>query len=116
MADHRITSFADFWPHYVAEHSRPATRMLHAVGTLAGTTLITVFLLSGRWYLTPLAFIPGYGLAWVAHFFIEHNRPASFKYPRWSFLADYKMVALMLTGRMTEEVKRARTHKQPPGV
>lgn len=109
MAEREITSFAKFWPHYVAEHSRPATRALHAVGTLAGTSLMIVLLLSGRWYLVPLAFIPGYGLAWVAHFFVERNRPASFKYPLWSFLADYKMVALMLTGRMTEEVKRART-------
>ena len=108
MAEHDIKSFADFWPHYVAEHSRPATRALHAVGTLAGTGLMIALLLSGRWYLVPLAFIPGYGLAWVAHFFVERNRPASFKYPLWSFLADYKMVALMLTGRMTEEVRRAR--------
>jgi len=111
MAEHEINSFAEFWPYYVAEHSRPATRVLHAVGTLAGTSLIIVFLLSGRWFLLPLALVPGYSLAWIAHFFIEHNRPASFKYPLWSFLADYKMVALMLTGRMTEEVKRAQTSR-----
>ncbi len=86
--------------------------MLHAIGTFAGTSLIIVFLLGGRWFLLPLALIPGYGLAWVAHFFIERNRPASFKYPLWSFLADYKLVALMLTGRMTEEVRRAQTSKQ----
>lgn len=109
MSVHEPTSFAEFWPHYVAEHSRPATRALHAVGTLAGTACFVFFLLSGRWFLLPLALIPGYGLAWIAHFFVERNRPASFKYPLWSFLADYKMVALMLTGRMTEEVKRART-------
>ena len=111
MTQQALRSFADFWPHYVAEHSRPATRILHAVGTLAGTSLIIVFLLSGRWFLLPLALVPGYGLAWIAHFFVEHNRPESFKYPLWSFLADYKMVALMLTGRMTEEVKRAQTSR-----
>ena len=116
MAEHEINSFAEFWPHYVAEHSRPATRMLHAIGTLAGTVCVAAFLLSGRWFLLPLALVPGYGLAWVAHFFIEHNRPASFKYPLWSFLADYKMVALMLTGRMTEEARRAQTHHQQPDV
>lgn len=103
-----LKSFAEFWPFYVAEHSRAGTRALHAVGTLTGTALLVAFVATGRWWLVPLAFVPGYGAAWVAHFFIEHNRPASFKYPLWSFLADYKMVALMLAGRMGREVEHAR--------
>jgi hypothetical protein len=47
-----------------------------------------------------------YAFAWVSHFFVEHNRPASFDHPLWSWLADQKMVALVLTGRMNREVRR----------
>ena len=58
------------------------------------------------WWLFPLALIPGYGAAWIGHFFIEKNKPATFQYPLWSFMGDYKMIWLMLTGRMDGEVKR----------
>jgi hypothetical protein len=42
----------------------------------------------------------------VGHFGFEKNKPASFKYPLWSFAADWKMWALMLTGRMSAEMAR----------
>ena len=54
--------------------------------------------------------VAGYGFAWVGHFFIEKNKPASFKYPLWSFISDYKMVFYMLTGKMNREVERIRTN------
>ncbi len=108
MTEQELKSFRDFWPHYVREHSRPATRALHAVGTLASTTLAVMLLATGRWRWLPLALVVGYAAAWVGHFFVEHNRPATFKHPLWSFLADYKMVALILTGRMGAEAERAK--------
>lgn len=65
---------------------------------------LVFFIVSGRWYLFPLAFIPGYGTAWVGHFIIEKNKPATFKHPLWSFMRDWKMVVMILTGKMNEEV------------
>jgi hypothetical protein len=108
MAEEKLKSFEEFWPHYVGEHSRAGTRALHAVGTVAATTLFVAFAASGRWKWLPLALVPGYGAAWVSHFFIEHNRPATFRHPLWSFIADYKMLGLMLTGRMGKESARLR--------
>jgi hypothetical protein len=99
-------SFADFWPHYVTEHSQPATRMLHLLGTAVGIGLAAFLIVSGRWWLFFLGLIPGYGAAWIGHFFIEKNRPATFHHPLWSFMGDYKMIWLMLTGRMDAEVQR----------
>jgi len=105
MTEREMKSFAEFWPYYVAEHSRAETRLLHAAGTITSTTLAVALIASGRWRWLPAALATGYAAAWVSHFFIEHNRPATFKHPLWSFAADYKMVALMLTGRMKKEPK-----------
>ena len=106
MTQREFTSFADFWPFYLAEHSRPATRALHAAGTLASTALLVALVARGLWAWLPLALVVGYAFAWVGHFFVEHNRPATFRHPLWSFLADYKMLALMLTGRLDAELAR----------
>ena len=106
MSQQEIKSFEEFWPHYVAEHSQPATRALHAVGTSVGVACAAALLMRGKWRWLPLALVPGYGAAWAAHFFIEKNKPASFDYPLWSFLADYKMIGLMLTGEMDREIER----------
>jgi len=47
-----------------------------------------------------------YGLAWIGHFFIEKNRPATFQYPFWSFVGDFKMYGLMWQGKMTAEAEK----------
>jgi hypothetical protein len=106
MANSGMRSFEEFWPFYVREHSRPATRSLHAAGTLTGTALFVALAATGRWRWLPLALVPGYAAAWAGHFFVEHNRPATFKHPLWSLMGDYKMVALMLAGRMDGEAAR----------
>jgi hypothetical protein len=100
--------FAEFWPFYVLEHSRPTTRLLHAAGTIVSLALLVGLLATGRWAWLPLVLVVGYGAAWAAHFFVERNRPATFQHPLWSLAADYKMLWLMLAGRMGAEVERAR--------
>ncbi len=106
MSEHRFKSFEEFWPHYVAEHSKPATRTLHAIGTTAALACIAACFATRKWSLLPLALVPGYGAAWIAHFFIEKNKPATFDHPLWSFMADQKMIALMLAGKMDAETER----------
>jgi hypothetical protein len=100
MSERRFTSFNEFWPYYLGEHSKPSTRMLHGVGSLLAIGLAIAFIAIGKWWLFPLALIPGYAFAWIGHFFIEKNRPATFTYPLWSFMGDWKMLVLMLTGRL----------------
>ena len=46
------------------------------------------------------AVVFGYGFAWVGHFFIEKNRPASFRYPLWSFVSDLKLWRQMVVGEL----------------
>jgi hypothetical protein len=106
MAQQQFNSFGEFWPRYVAEHSKPATRTLHALGTTASMGCALLLIARGRWKLLPLALLPGYGAAWISHFLIEKNKPATFEHPLWSFIGDYKMLAKMLAGEMDAEVKR----------
>jgi hypothetical protein len=51
------------------------------------------------WWL-PAALVAGYGFAWVGHYFFEHNRPATFTYPLYSFLGDWVMYKDLLTGKI----------------
>lgn len=99
-------TFVEFWPEYVRAHSKPVTRALHCVGTLAGWMLVGAAIASRRWWWIGLALLVAYSLAWIAHFFVEHNRPATFGHPLWSWWADQKMVFFTLIGKMGEEVRR----------
>jgi hypothetical protein len=99
-------NFRQFWTFYVLAHRQPLTRNLHTVGTLAGWLLLaTAIVLRRPWFALAALIVP-YAFAWFSHFFVEHNRPATFGHPLWSWLADQKMVAMVLAGKMSEEVQR----------
>jgi hypothetical protein len=100
MNQPQFKSFNEFWPYYLGEHSKLATRILHCIGTLIALGLVIALIAVGKWWMFPLAFIPGYAFAWAAHFLVERNRPATFAHPLWSFVGDWKMLVLMLTGRL----------------
>jgi hypothetical protein len=101
-----LRTFADFWPYYVLAHRQPLTRIFHTTGTLTGWLLIAAAIYYRNWWFIAAAIVVPYAFAWVSHFFIEHNRPASFGHPFWSWLADQKMVAMVLMGKMGGEVQR----------
>ena len=103
----RFKTFAEFWPFYVSEHGLPLTRKLHFIGTSTIIPLIALAWFSSPWFLLAVPF-SAYGFAWAAHFFVEHNRPATFTYPVWSLIGDFKMFGLMCAGRMHNEVERCR--------
>ncbi len=106
MSTSRYQTFAEFWPFYVREHSLAACRALHFIGSTLAIALVAVAIFVSPWLLFGVPIV-GYGFVWFSHFAIEKNRPASFKYPLWSFIADWKMWALTLTGRMHSEVEKA---------
>ena len=101
-----INNYDEFWDFYIQEHSKPLTRLLHLIGTTLGFVLLFWVIWIGRWYFFPVFLVVGYAFAWFAHFVIEKNRPATFKYPIWSFISDFKMIWYMVTGRMGHELER----------
>ena len=102
----RIESFDEFWPFYVREHSKKLTRQMHFVGTSLAVACVAGALVGRKHSLVPAVPFAGYGPAWVSHFFIEKNRPASFNHPLWSLQADFVMWGKMLAGTMDAEVER----------
>ncbi len=93
-------SFAEFYPYYMREHSNLVCRKLHFIGTCAVIALALLFFFTGIFPV--LLFIPvvGYGFAWTGHFFFEKNRPATFKYPLYSLMGDFKMFWEILAGKI----------------
>jgi hypothetical protein len=96
----RYSSFREFYPFYLSEHSHPMCRRLHFTGSLLAIgCVVGAIAAQNVWWLVAAA-LAGYGFAWVGHFFFEHNRPATFTYPFYSFIGDWAMFRDMLTGRI----------------
>jgi hypothetical protein len=100
-----IRSFADFWPYYVQQHSKPRTRLLHAIGSVLAIVAIGLGLTVSPWFFLG-ALLMGYAFAWFGHFFVERNKPATFQYPFYSLAADFRMLFLMMAGKMRDEVTK----------
>jgi len=103
----RHRRFQDFWPHYLREHKRPATRRLHYAGTALVLLIAAAAAATRDWRLLALLPLAGYGFAWFSHAIVERNRPATFTYPFWSLAADFRMSWLWATGRLDSELAEA---------
>jgi hypothetical protein len=102
----RFSSYDAFWLHYLAQHRRPATRLLHYAGTSLGLTCVALAVARLDWRFLAAAPLVGYGCAWLGHFGLEGNKPATFGHPVWSFLSDFRMLALAATGRLGRQLTR----------
>ena len=100
QAGTKYSSFTDFYPFYLSEHSNRTCRRLHFVGTSLGLVFFASAIATQNWGLLLAGFVCGYAFAWVGHYFFEHNRPATFTYPFYSFAGDWVMWKDMLSGRI----------------
>ncbi|HTJ62985.1 MAG TPA: DUF962 domain-containing protein [Alphaproteobacteria bacterium] len=100
-------TFRAFWPHYLRAHRDPGCRRLHYLGSTGALVGIVAAIatLNPLWFLTGMAF--AYAMAWVGHFTMEGNRPATFGNPVWSLIGDIRMYLLWLTGRLDAEMAAA---------
>lgn len=90
-----------FWPYllgmlalgtlgYVMESRRNAAPVMLAT--------IALGVVAQPWILAGVVW--AYAFAWIGHFKVEHNKPATFVYPLWSLLGDFKMWGLMARGQL----------------
>ena len=99
-----FNSFSEFYPYYLSEHKNPTCRVLHYIGSAIALGIILYALTSGKLAVLPLALVSGYAFAWIGHFFFEHNRPATFQHPLWSFWGDWVMLKDFLTGQISNKL------------
>lgn len=93
-------SFREFYPFYLSEHGNRISRRLHFTGTTISLALLIGAPMTQQWWLVAIALVQGYALAWIGHFFFEHNRPATVAYPWFSFMGDWRMWWEILTGKI----------------
>jgi len=108
----RFQSFEEFYPYYLSEHANPVCRALHYLGTSIGFGFLAAGVFLSPWWLIGLP-LSGYFFAWTGHFFIEKNRPATFSYPLWSLIGDYKMYFSWLSGRLPAQLAAAGVNGVP---
>ena len=107
MTPTRIKTYREFWPYYLREHAKAQTRAWHYFGTSLVLLCFIAATVTGKLWLAAIVVIAGYAPAWIGHFGIERNRPATFRYPFWSLISDFRMYAAWLTGRVPAELEKA---------
>lgn len=101
------TSFKSFYPYYLTEHSDSTNRLLHFIGTATLIAIVVFAFITSTWKALFLVPVIGYGFAWVGHFFIEKNKPATFTYPLYSLASDFVMFWHILTGQINKKIETA---------
>jgi len=94
-----FSSFREFYPFYLREHSDVRCRRLHFIGTVLVLLALLLAVIVSPWWLIGMPLF-GYGFAWIGHFVFEKNRPATFKHPVYSLMGDWVMFADILRGRV----------------
>jgi hypothetical protein len=97
----QFTTFAEFYPFYLGEHSNRTCRRLHFLGSSLGLVCLGMMFMTGKPQYVLYGLLCGYACAWVGHFGFEKNKPASFKRPLYSFMGDWVMYKDMWLGKVS---------------
>ena len=96
-----IKNYNEFYRFYLTEHRNINSRRLHAVGSSLGIYFWAKAIRQRKAKYLAYGLLSCYACAWVGHFFHEHNKPASFKQPLYSFISDWRMLSDIVRGRLS---------------
>ena len=99
MVEKAYTTFAEFYPYYLSQHRSFGTRVMHFIGTTLFLLFLTSAILRLQIFFLLEGIVCAYLFAWIGHFFIEKNKPATFKYPWMSLKGDFKLYFEILIGK-----------------
>ena len=105
----KYKDFKSFYPYYLTEHADVKNRLLHFCGTFLLLAFLVAGFITGKWWLFVLIPFVGYGFAWVGHYFIERNKPATFTYPLFSLASDFVMFWHIITGQINAKLEDAKS-------
>ena len=94
----RGCGFREFYAYYLAEHAKASTRVTHVAGTLVFVASVGVAIAMG-WVWLLAGVVGAYAFAWTGHLVFEKHRPATFRFPLYSLVADFRMAGEILIGR-----------------
>ncbi|MCH2652198.1 MAG: DUF962 domain-containing protein [Gammaproteobacteria bacterium] len=92
-------NFEEFYPYYIDEHKSKYNKLLHFIGTTIFFIFMIIFISSFEPKYIFYGFLSGYGWAWIGHFFIEKNKPATFYFPLYSLRGDWRMYKEIIQGK-----------------
>ena len=107
MESTRIATYPEFWHYYLREHAKPATRAWHYLGTSCAILGLAAAIALRQPWLLLASVVLGYAPAWIGHFTCECNQPATFRYPLWSLVSDFRMFGVWISGRLARELAAA---------
>jgi len=100
--------FSEYWPDYLREHSKPATRAMHYAQTVFGGLAILYCLVTQSWIALLLTLVGIFLWALAAHKLVEGNSPAAATHPFWwSVVNDLRMFFHFVTGTLGAELRKA---------
>lgn len=106
MSPYDVATFEDFWPYYVRLHRRPETQWLHALATSSCVALLAAGVVTRSPLLVVAAPLADYAIAQMSHRLFEKNKTTPWKRQDWHTRAELRMLRLVVTGRMKDEVER----------
>ena len=99
MSQPRIKSPIAFYEFYLTQHQKPATRVLHFMGTFIFIVVLIAAILLRDASLIWKGALVAYAFAWSSHAFIEKNKPATLSYPLYSLISDFRFFTEVLLGK-----------------
>lgn len=102
-----VSTFQEFWPLYLRAHSSRASRAAHFAGLALSALTAAAMISCGMVFFLALAAVPALIGAKIGHRLSPRADAVSAEHPDWAVVADVKMFALFIAGRLGKELAKA---------